>query len=153
MNVDNHNTFSDAQALTETTVSTNLVDLSAARAIGEGNPLAVMITVDVAADAGNNNETYQFTVQTDDNSSFSSPMNLTTILYGALPSIPRAHLAAGSVIVLPLPVLSETTGERYVRVSYTLGGTTPSVTVTAELQPMNMVQAYRSYAKGFTISG
>ena len=58
--------------------------------------------------------------------------------------------AAGDKFVLAVP--ADQSGERYLRLSYTLGGTTPSVTVTAFLIPHNMVHNYVQYADGFTIS-
>lgn len=141
MYVDSQNLFSDSQALTATAASTNLIDLGVDRDMGVGEPLAVVLTVEVAADATTGNETYQVDVETDDNSSFSSA----SVIARRIPT--AAELALGTVMVIPLP----NTNERYIRLNYTLGGTTPTVTLSAHLAPLSMVQNNRTYADGFSI--
>lgn len=142
MILDSQLTLSDAQALTATAVSTNVIDLSADRDIGAGEPLAVVVTVDTAADTASGNETYQVDLQTDDNSGFSSA----TVI--ASRAIAGAALTAGAIFVIPIPH----DNERYLRLNYTLGGTTPSVTVTAQVQPMSMIDKRALYASGYSIS-
>lgn len=139
MYVDNQQLFSDAQALTASAASTNLIDLGADRDIGKGEPMALVITVDVAL-AGTT-PTFQPKIQTDDNSSFSSATDLLT-------GQQYSALAAGAKIVIPVPE----TNERYLRAYYTLGGTTPTVTVTAHLMPMSMIQNDAVYADGISIT-
>ena len=141
MYVDSQNLFSNSQALTATAASTNLIDLGVDRDIGVGEPLAVVLTVEVAADATTGNETYQVDVETDDNSSFSSA----SVIARRIPT--AAELALGTVMTIPLP----NTNERYIRLNYTLGGTTPTVTLSAHLAPLSMVQNNRTYADGFSI--
>lgn len=124
--------FSDGQALTTTAASTNLIDLGATgtvlgapaaliRDIAKGNEVALFVRMDVAA--GGTNPTITVSVQVDDNASFSSA---TTVL--TTPT--KSGGAAGDEIWVPI-VLPEGTNERYLRLNYTLGGTTPTYTVTA----------------------
>lgn len=122
--------FSDAQALAAPGVSTNLLDVRSLNLSG-GEPMALVISVDVAPDAGNGDETYTAQLQTDDAAAFSSPANLG----GAFP-IPRNTLV-GTRFVIPLPYPFGL-AERYLRISYTLGGTTPSITLSAYLSPRYM---------------
>jgi hypothetical protein len=133
--------FSKTQALTATAVSTNSIDLGVQRNIGIGTGMAVIVTCDVAL-AGTT-PTLQVGIQFDDNSSFSSPNTVSS-------SIQVSALAAGSKIVVPVPAMPN--GERYVRLNYTLGGTTPTATVTAYLQPASMVQNEGVYKDAYTIS-
>lgn len=143
--VDAQNLFSDAQAVTADATATNVIDLSqASRNIGDGEPLAVVFAVDVAADFTTGDETYEFEIHTDDNAALSSS---TQVIAQA---ILAAALTAGSQHVIVLP--PGYAFERYLGVKYDVGGTSPSVTVTAFLQPLSMVQKYKSYADGFTIS-
>lgn len=135
--------FSDAQALTSTAASTNVIDLGVDRNIGQGEPMAVMIVLDVAADDADADETYTAAIQTDDNVSFSSATTLETL------TITRGDAAGSKYFHVLKP---DTLSERYLRINYTLGGTSPSVTATAFLIPSNMIDAYNSYADGFTIS-
>lgn len=144
MILDGQNLYSDAQALTTTAASTNLIDHGADRNLGIGEPMSLVITIDVAADATNSDETYVAQLQTDDNSSFSSA----TSVGGAI-TITRGT-AAGTKFVMAVP--ADTTFERYSRVNYTLGGTTPTVTLTAFLQPSNAIQNEVAYADNITIS-
>ena len=137
--------FSDAQALTGTAVSTNIIDLGADRNIGIGVPMAVVIQLDVAADGTTGDETYSAQLQTDDNSGFSSATSV-----GGAVTIPRGN-PAGTMFIVPLPIGTET--ERFIRLNYTLGGTTPLATVTAYLQPANMtITPIVHYADNVTIS-
>ena len=140
MITDAQNLFSSAQDLSATGASTNYIDLSQDRDIGVGEPLNVVLTINVAADFTTGDETYAVAIQTDDNTSFSSATNLLSYTFTA------ADRAAGAQIVLPFPH----TNERYVRLNYTLGGTTPSVTLTAAL--VETAQENRNFASGYTIN-
>jgi len=142
MYTDAQNLFSDAQALTATAVSTNVIDLGVDRNVGQGEPLAVVLVTDVAADFTTTNETYQIDIETDDNASFSSAV----VISRRIPL--AALLAAASKLVMPIPH----DNERYIRLNYTLGGTTPTWTVTAFVVPMSMIQADEKYADAITIS-
>jgi len=143
MYIDAQHLFSNSQALTATANSTNLIDLGGDHNVGIGEPMAVVISVEVALDDSDADETYVFTVQTDDNSSFSSAATIAT------KTATRGD-AAGTKYVLPIP--ADTSAEQYLRVVYTLGGTSPSGTVSAFLIPQSMINNYVSYADGFTIS-
>ena len=145
MILDAQNVFSDAQALTATADSTNLIDLSVAnRQIGVGEPMCVLVNLTVLADATSSDETYTFQVETDDNESFSS----STLLGGAT-TITRGD-AAGTRYVYVMPAI--VTIERYIQVVYTLGGTTPTVTLDCHLLPLAAVQDNQLYADAITIS-
>ncbi len=150
MIIDAQQLLSDAQALTVTAPSTNIIDLGVDRDLGKGKGMAVVVNVDVAADGTTGDETYQFDLETDDNAGFASPELILRRIAGALPSIPRARLVAGFRLVLPIP--SDPEMERFLRVNYVLGGTTPTITVTTHLQPMDMIQAEAVYPDNITIS-
>ena len=148
MMLDAQHLFSDAQALTATAASTNLIDLGADRDIGKGEPMAVVICVDVAADFTTANETYQIDLETDDNSSFSSATVIARRIPVVTASAATNGLAAGKILVIPVPH----DNERYLRLNYTLGGTTPTVTLTSFLQAMSMIQSDAQYPDALTIS-
>lgn len=139
--------LSDAQALTGTSavISTNIYDGSSDRNLGTGNPLAVVITFDVAL-AGTS-PTWLVAVQTATDAAFSSPVTLFTsqTFSGA------ASLPIGKKLAYVLPMLDEQL--QYFRLSYTMAGTSPTSTVTATIMPVNMVQnAEVHYPKNYTIS-
>ena len=115
--------FSDAQALTATADSTNVIDLSNDRDIGIGEPMGIVITVGVTADI------------------------TTGAIIGDV-TVASASLTAGDKVVIPLGH----SNERYLQVLYTLGGTTPSVTVDAFLQPLSMIDGTVTYASGYSIA-
>lgn len=135
--------LSSAQALTATADSTNILDLSKARGIGVGEEMAVVITLDVAADATDGDETYTAVLKV------ASSAGGSYTQYGQTVTITRGD-AAGKQYVLPLP--KDFLDNEFAKLVYTLGGTTPSVTVTAFLVPMKSIQAYKSFPKGYTIS-
>lgn len=137
--------FSADQALTVTAASTNVIDLGADRNPGIGTqPMEVLIVVKVALDATTGDETYTATVQTDDNAAFSSPTTVTPAV-----TMTRGD-AAGTQYRIPIPSSGIT--ERYLRINYTLGGTTPTATVDAWLQPSHFVDNQAYYADAVTIA-
>lgn len=141
--------LSDAQALTATAYSTNTYDSGAAgNKISVGEPLCVVITVDVAADATTGDETYQFALVQSANANLSSH----DVLVATDTSfITRATLVAGYTLILPFPPGLKT--KRYLGIRYVLGGTTPTLTVTASIVPLNQgIDAQTHYPKGYTIS-
>lgn len=134
--------FSDDQALTATAVSTNVIDLGADRNIGLGTEgLSVMVISKVAM-AGTS-PTLAVTVQTDDNSAFSSAATVTT-------SATLTAFAAGTKLVLPIP--ADLSTERYLRLNFTMGGTTPTVTVDAFLHPTSLIENQAYYADAISIT-
>lgn len=143
MYLDKLGLFSDAQALTASAQATNVLDLTAPsvkRQIGAGKTLWVIFSIGVAADITTGDETYQFDLYTSAAANMSSPVNLGSRV------IPAASLPAGALIAMAVPQDSML---EYFSPHYTLGGTTPSVTVTSwitdEQPPEHSV-----YASGVT---
>ncbi|KVE99267.1 Bbp16 family capsid cement protein [Burkholderia vietnamiensis] len=134
MYIDSLLEFSRAQALTASAASSNIIDLGSDRDIGPGRPLWVVVAAAVSADNTTGDETYSIALQTDDNAAFSSPTTIATVAPAA------ASLTAGARLVIGMPFANE----RYLRLNYTLGGTTPSVTLNAFLtdQDPSSWQAY-----------
>lgn len=132
--------FSSSQALTATAASTNLIDLNVAGDLFPGEPLDVQINVNVAADFTTGDETYAFSLETDDNAAFSSPLTILS------KTVAAGSLTLGSKVMLPIP----NTAERYLRVKYTLGGTTPSVTTTAFLTPREAIDQQTRYPRAYS---
>ena len=142
MYIDDFLKLSDAQALTATADSTNVIDLSSDRDIGKGEAMALVISVSVAADVADANETYEFQLESDDNASMTS----STIVAGG--TVVGADLTVGAVIAFPIGTLNE----QFLQGVYTLGGTTPSVTIDAWVAPLNTVDQSTVYDSGFDIS-
>lgn len=128
MFVDSKLELSDAQALTATAVSTNVIPVSGN--IGPGEPMAIAVTVNVAADTTDANETYQFVLQTATDAAFTSPVNLITT-----EAFDGSTLLEGTTFMVPLG----SNNLAFLRMNYVLGGTTPSITVDAHLQPQSMI--------------
>ena len=124
--------FSDSQALTATAASTNIIDLGATgtvlgapaalvRDIGPGKAVEFIVQLDV--DSGGTSPTLDVAVQVDTVSAFSSPTTVAS-------SEQLAGGSAGDRVQLNC-TLPEGTNERYLRLNYTLSGTSPTYTVTA----------------------
>jgi hypothetical protein len=138
MILDAQNQYSAAQAFTGTAVSTNVIDHSADRNLGIGEPLSVLVQVDVLLKSSDGNETYVGVLQTDDNEAFTSA---TTVV--AIPTMTRAD-AAGTRYVAAIP--QNTVFERFSRLSFTLGGTNPTATLSAWLLPTKAIETLYAYA-------
>lgn len=116
MLIDNNLLFSDAQAVTATAGSTNIIDTAplftgnTGRRIGDGKPIYIFVTVDTAFTDSGSDSTIAVTVETDDNTSMSSATTIATITTFA------ALTAAGTKFFAPLPI---GVYERYVGLRYT----------------------------------
>lgn len=118
--------FSDAQAITATAASTNIVDLGATgtvygaaaaltRDVGKGNRLPINIQV---VEAFNNATSLTIELQVDDNASFSSPKTV------ASQTVALADLKAGAVSSLNYVLPGA--DERYMRLRFVVTGTNPT---------------------------
>lgn len=144
MILDNENKLSDAQAFTATAVSTNAVDLGLANnQAGTGEEIGIAVNVEVAADFTSANETYEFQAVSDDAAALSSTTLLASI------TIAAATLIAGYSFFIPIP---PGVSERYIGLRLVLAGTTPSITLSAYVQPRSMFNKRSVFADGFTIS-
>lgn len=124
---------SDAQAVTATAVSTSSIDTSLTsvqRQVGTGEPIGFGLTVDVAADHTTGNETYQVDIVSDGDPALGSPTVIASYV------LLFSQLTAGAKFFFPLPMGFP--AERYIGLQYTVGGTTPTVTVTAALTLQSM---------------
>lgn len=143
MYLDQENLFSDAQALTATAASTNVIDLGADRDAGNGEPIEVLVVVNTTFDSAADGATLTIAVETDDNESFSSA----TILQQSQ-AIPEASLEAGEQ-VFKVKLASGT--ERYVRLNYTVG----TEDFTAGALTAGLIKDrynYRAYPSGFSVA-
>ena len=118
--------FSDAQAITADAASTNTIDLgqqgtpygdAAALALdlGRGEPLTLLFQV---VEAFNTLTSLTISVQTDDNTGFSSARTVWSH------TILLANLTVGRR--LPFEIMPQELTERYVRLYYDVNGTNPT---------------------------
>lgn len=158
MFLDAYNQFSDSQALTATALSTNVIDLSVARPLGNGEPMCVVLNCEVAADQTTGDEDYTFDVEVASDAGITTARKLIgrRVFESGTPTAPAQDadlLVAGYKFVIPLPPMTVNEDERYLAVRYTLAGTTPTITVSAHLMPQSMVEVGPvHYADGITIS-
>jgi len=141
--LDNTAIFSDAQAITATARSTNIIDLlapgtpfGAPAAVGADVGKGTMIEVDCrVVEDFNNLTTLQVSLEVDDNTSTSSP---TVVASG--PAIALATLKAGYQFGFPAR-LPEGVNERYVNLRYTVVGAAPTTgKVTAAIVAARQTQ-------------
>ena len=139
MYIDRQNLFGQDQAVTASAASTDYIDLGVLRDIGNGErpEILVLCTQDVTAAGA---ATVTVALQTDDNSSFSSPVNL--VLSDA---IPKASLVAGTQV---LRVAVPYGTERYLRLFFTVAtGPLTAGKFTSGLVAQR--QANVAYASGY----
>lgn len=157
MLLDAQNQFSDAQAITADAVGTNSIDLAVVRAMGNGEPLAVLFIVDVAADQTSGDEDYTFDVEVATNAAQSTGRQLLgrRVYESGTPDAPAQDadlLIAGYKFTIPIPPANISDSARYLGIRCDVTGTSPTVTFTAFLQPMSMIDFQNNYADGFTIT-
>ena len=150
--------FSDAQAITADAVGTNVIDLTIDRSIGNGEPMAVVFVVDVAADQTTGDEDYAFHVEY----AYDAAQTTARKLIGyrnfesgtpAAPFNDADLLVAGFKFVIPIPPTALSESERYLGIRYDVTGTTPTITMTAFLAPLSSIeQSVNTFANNYTVS-
>ena len=112
---DAFNQFSDAQAVTATALSANVLELGVTRNIGAGEEVNLTVLVTETVTSGGAS-TVTFTLETDDDAGLASPVVLATTV-----AIPKATLVAGfrAVDGVAVPAASY---ERFLALRYTVGG-------------------------------
>jgi hypothetical protein len=113
------NLFSDKQDVNANAASTNVIDLGVAKDIGPGIPIPLL--VQLTADATGTTPTLQVDVEVDDNDAFSSAKVVASYTF-------TGGLAGDQ---MPMQFVPHGVDERYARLNYTVGGTTPVYQVTA----------------------
>ena len=134
---------SEDQALTTTAVSTNTVDLSVARDMGEGTTLYMNFAI---TEALANGTSVTFEVITSASANLGSP----TVI-GSSAAIVTSALTLGKNIVVTLNPEIAGKGQRYLGARYTVAGTYNAGKVTADIvETIGDGQKY--YASGFTVA-
>lgn len=142
MFVDSQLQFSDAQAVTAATASTNNLDLSAVRDAGVGTQLYVVCVCDVAMTDGSSDSTLAVALEGDSTTTFTPDYTRTLFTFSALS-------AAGTVKYSALG--PDDLNLRYAQIKYTPANgnlTTGSFTTFIT----NNIQKWTAYADGVTIS-
>jgi len=159
MILDNHLQLADAQALTATALTTNVIDLTSAISVGSGEPMTVLITIDVDADQTTGDEDYAFELEVASDAAMTTDVQLLgrREFESGTPTAPAQDadlLVVGYQFTIPVPAITADEAQRYLAVRATLAGTTPTITVTAHLQPHNMTSSLvdGGYPAGYTIS-
>lgn len=124
-------TFSDGQVVTADAASTNVIDLGApgtvlgapaamVRNIGKGRPVPLYVQLD--ADASGTTPTLDVRLEVDNDVNF-----------GSAKVVARSEQIAGGAAGdrVSLYAVGERADERYMRLFYDVGGTTPSYTISA----------------------
>ena len=134
---------SEDQAVTSTAYSTNTIDLSAARDVGEGKTMYMNFALTEAFANGTN---ITFEVVTSANANLSSHD-----VVGSSTTIATAALTLGKNIVVAINPQIASKGKRYLGARYVVTGTMNAGKVTADVvETIGDGQKY--YASGFTVA-
>lgn len=136
--------LSDAQAILGTDLAaTDVVDLSVARDIGEGESLYMVVTV-ITAFAGGTSIDFIVKGSTDATIVTGDPT------LGSTGAIALASLTAGAQFVVRINPLVGSLGYRYLGAFYDVTGTMSAGTVTTDIV-LNIQDGKKFYASGFTV--
>lgn len=157
MYIDSQLLISDTQTVTATAVGTNVIDLGVARSIGNGEPMAVLFTIESDAVQTGGDEDYTFEVEYSSVAAQTSGyVTMGRRLYeSGTPAAPAQNadlLVTGYKFAIPIPPTSALDDERYLGVRYTIAGAAADVDVSAVVIPMSMIDATVDYADGFAIA-
>ena len=134
---------SEDQALTTTAVSTNTIDLSVARDVGEGTSLYMNFAV---TEALANGTSVKFEVI----SSAAANLGSHTVI-GSTDAILTAALTLGKNVVVRINPDIAGKGQRYLGARYTIAGTFNAGKVTADVVE-TIGDGRKFYASGFTVA-
>lgn len=135
---------SSAQALTTTAVSTDKVDLSVARDIGEGTDLSMHFAVVTQLTGGTS---VKFEVVVADDAAIST--NVTVV--GSSDAVLTAALVAGYNTAVRINPQVASLGRRYLAARYTISGTYSAGAVTADIVT-DIQDGRKFYASGFSVT-
>ena len=134
---------SEDQAITTTAFSTDTIDLSVARDIGEGTALYMNFAVTTALANGTS---VKFEVVTSANANLSSPT-----VVGSSDAVLTAALTAGKNVVVRINPDIGGKGIRYLGARYTVSGTFNAGKITADVVE-TIGDGKKFYASGFTVA-
>jgi hypothetical protein len=133
---------SEDQALTTTAVSTDTIDLSVARDMGEGGDLYMNFAVTTALAGGTS---VKFEVISSASANLGSP----TVI-GSTDAIVTASLVAGYNTAVRINPQIASLGQRYLGARYTISGTYTSGKVTADVV-LDIQDGRKFYPSGVTV--
>ena len=156
MILDAENRFSASQAVTTTAVGTNVIDLGVNRSIGNGEPMAVAFFIEVDADQGAGDETYEFQVEYATNAGQSAGRQLigSRLFEAGTPTAPAQDadlLVAGFTVIVPIPPTKLSESGQFLGIRYVTSGVTPIITCSAFLVPQKDIDATNDYNNNYTI--
>lgn len=131
------------QAVTTTAVSTDTIDLSIARDMGEGHPLYANFAVTTAFAGGTS---IKFEVISSASAALSSP----TVI-GSSDAVVTASLTLGANFAVRVNPQIASKGQQYLGVRYTVSGTYTAGTVTADFVT-DIQDGKKFYASGFSVT-
>jgi hypothetical protein len=139
--------LSDAQAITGTESSDNIIDLSQARDIGEGRPLFVVFTI---MEAFNTLTDLTIALVTNDDEDLTTTP---TILSSKTVTRASGGLDLAQQHVLPIPPSIRSLGARYFGATYTVNGSNPSTgQITADIVETFQDGKPAGYPSGFSLT-
>ncbi len=134
---------SEAQAVTVTAVSTNSIDLSQPRDMGEGENLFMHFSIPTTFAGGTSLRAA--VIIADD-------ANLTTnvLEVGSTDTLPLATLVAGYADAVRIQPKIGSLGKRFMGARYTVVGTMTAGAITADVT-LNVQDGRKNYPSGFTV--
>ena len=149
--IDAFNEFSDAQAVTSTAISTNVIDLGATNTlkdIGLGEPVYLVILTNTTCTDSGSDATVTFSLESD------STANLATsaTVHWTTAALAFATYATAGTVVAAVALPVGKTYERYLGVRYTVASG-PLTAGAFDAFLVKDLQQFSAYAKNYTNNG
>lgn len=136
---------SAAQVVTASAVSTDVIDLSQARDIGEGEALYMHFSVDTVVASGTGGSTVEFQVIGSATNNLAAP-----VVLGSSGAIVKTALVAGARVAVRINPIIGSRGYRYIGANYVVSAALTTGAFTADI--VVNIADNKTYPSGFVVA-
>ena len=155
MMIDNNLVFDTANAITTTRDSTNIIDFSVARDMGDGEGLEVIIQPSGLTSTATTTTIQAMFMVSTDNSTYTTAAMSTTVTLGSLSTgsnILNIHVPMRRIEDATIYSAGNDAYPRYCKLNYVVSATLSAGTITAWIGGARQTNPSAGYPSGFTVA-